>query len=187
MARETNSGEELNSVEILNTKVFHWCPVSSLPKPLCQMTLSLVEDNLYVTGGSNASNSSATVFVCSFTALIQSSKRQSVASLGSPSIWKTVANVPCVGSAFVVFANCLLSVGGEEKSSSGAESSVHAYNHAMNHWDLVHGLKLRNACSNPIAGIIGNHLVVAGGSDVQELAPVVTPCNHVDVATFTPI
>ena len=184
---KTNSDEELNSVEILNTKVFHWCLVSSLPKPLCRMTLSLVEDNLYVAGGSNASSSSATVFVCSFAALIQSSKQQSVASLGSPSIWKAVANVPCVGSAFVVFANCLLSVGGEEQSSAGANSSIHAYNHAMNHWDLVHGLKLPNARSNPIAGVIGNHFVVVGGSNVQGLAPVVTPCNLVDIATFTPI
>ena len=184
---KTLEGEELNSVEILNTKVFHWCLVSSLPKPLCRMTLSLVEDSLYVTGGSNASSSSATVFVCSFTALIQSSKQQSVASLGSQNIWKTVANVPCVGSAFVVFANCLLSVGGEDKSSSGANLSVHVYDHEMDRWDLVHGLKLPNTSSNLVAGVIGNHLVVVGGSHVQGLAPVVTPCNLVDIATFTPI
>ena len=185
--RTWSEGEELNSVEILNTKVCHWCLVSSLPKPLCRMTLSLLEDNLYATGGSIASSSSAMVFMCSFTALIQSYGRQSMGSLGSATVWRTVANVPCVGSAFVVFANCLLSVGGEEKSSSGADSSVHVYNHEMNRWDLVRGLKLPHACSNPVAGVIGNHLVVVGGSDVQGDAPVITPCNLVDIATFIPI
>ena len=178
-----SEGEELNSVEILNTKVCHWCLVSNLPKPLCRMTLSLVEDNLYVTSGSIASSSSAVVFVCSFTALIQSYGQQSMGSLGSPTVWRTVANVPCVGSAFVVFANCLLCVGGEGK----ADSSVHVYNHEMNHWDLVRGLKLPHACSNPVAGVIGDHLVVVGGSDVQGDAPVVTPYNLVDIATFIPI
>ena len=178
-------GEFLDTVEVLNTKVFQWYPVSGLPKPLCRVTMSLVGDDLYVAGGSDADGPSSLVFVCSLTALIQSSRKQPFAGPLSPSVWKIIADVPLVGSAFVVFADCLLSIGGEVRSDLEAHPSVYVYNCEMNSWDRVGEMKLPRTRSNLLACVVDDHLVIAGDVNMQNSSHVIPLCNLVAMATMT--
>ena len=179
-------GELLNTVEVLNTKVFQWYPVSGLPKPLCHVTLSLVGDDFYVAGGSDADGPSSLVFVGSLTALIQSSRKQPFANPLSPSIWKIIADVPLVGSAFVVIGDCLLSIGGEARSNVEVHPSVCVYNCEMNSWDTVGGMKLPHTrSSNILACVVDNRLVVAGESNIKTSSHVISCCNLVAMATLT--
>ena len=153
--------------EVLNT--LQWSTAVDLPQPtFCGSLLQVNDDQIYMVGAfDKGSNPIKLVYTCSLNALLQTCSPQSfgvrsASSLFSSNVWRRVANIPAIGSAYVsLHGRRLLAVGGED-SDSKPITAVHVYDPSSNSWKVIsHMATPRFSCCAAV--LPDNQLVVVRG------------------------
>ena len=98
--------DNINTVEVMDTKTLVWSTVASLPHPYVLASATICGDHLYMLGGNDDKGETKSVLTCSLTELLQSS------SSSSSSVWHRVADAPAYWSTCAAVNGQLLSVGG---------------------------------------------------------------------------
>ena len=142
----------INTVEVMDTKTLVWSTVSSLPHPYGFASATICGDHLYMLGGWNDKNKTSSVLTCSLTELLQSSS-------SSSSVWHRVADVPAYWSTCASVNGQLLAVGGEDYK---ATSAIYKYNQRTNTWDHISDMPTaRYMCL--VAVLPTNEMMAVGG------------------------
>ena len=149
--------DNLNTVEVMNTKTLVWSAVASLPHPYNWASSTICRDLLYVLGARDDEGNTKSVLTCSVTELLQSSS-------SSSSVWHRVADAPAYRSTCAAVNGELLAVGGHERYNNTATSAVHKYNPTTNSWDLINHLMPTARYRSLIAVLVPtNEIMVVGG------------------------
>ena len=160
-------------IEALNTAsgTLQWSTAVNLPQPAFGGVLvEIISTNHWdVMGGYEKYGLSIkSVYSCSLNALLQTCNPQSFgassassSNLSPSKVWKRVADIPAIDSAYVSLHDHLLAIGGKD-SDNKPIADVHMYNPSTNSWEVVsHMAKPR--CSCYAAVLPDNQLVVVGG------------------------
>ena len=166
--RENN----LNTVEVMNSKTLVWSTVASLPHPYNLASSTICGDHLYILGGLDDKDKIKLVVTCSLTELLQSPSSPSTA------VWHRVADAPAYYSICAVVNGELLAVGGYENNK--ATSAVHKYNPTTNSWDLINNMPTARYKSL-VAVLPTNEMIVVGGWVILD---VTTVTDIVEFANF---
>ena len=148
------SEDNLNTVEVMDTKTLVWSTVASLPHPYNWASSTICGDHLYMLGGWDDNDKTKSVLTCSLTELLQSSS-------SSSSVWHRVADAPAYHSTCAAVNGELLAVGGCDENSK-ATSAIHKYNPTTNSWDLINNMPTARY-SNLVAVLPTNEVMVVGG------------------------
>ena len=148
--------DNLNTVEVMNTKTLVWSTVASLSHPYSLVSSTICGDHLYILGGWDDKDMTKSVLTCSLTELLQSSSSSS-----SSSVWHRVADVPAHHSTCAAVNGELLAVGGCNQNSK-ATSAVQKYNPTTNSWDLINSMPTARYFSL-VAVLPTNEMMVVGG------------------------
>ena len=146
--------DELNTVEVMDTKCLVWSTVASLPHPYTGASMTTCGDQLYMLGGVDDNNMTKSVLTCSLTKLLRSSPLSS-------SIWHRVADAPAYYSTCAAVNGELLIVGGGDESFKPL-SAIHKYNPTFNSWDLTSIMPTARWISL-VAILPTNEMMVVGG------------------------
>ena len=144
--------DNVNTVEVMDTKTLAWSTVASLPRPYSWATATICVDHLYMLGGYDDKGKTKSVLTCSLTELLQSS---------SSSVWHRVADVPAYLSTCAAVNGQLLAVGGCDEDCK-ATAAVHKYNPTTNSWDRIS--KMPTARYRYLVAVLPtNEMMVVGG------------------------
>ena len=148
--------DNINTVEVMDTKTLVWSTVASLPHPYNYASATICEDHLYMLGGFDDKGRTKSVLTCSLTKLLQSSS-----SLSS-SVWHRVADdVAAYRSTCAAVNGQLLAVGGCDEDFK-ATAAIHKYNPITNSWDHISNMTTaRYRCL--VAVLPTNEMMVVGG------------------------
>ena len=148
--------DNINTVEVMDTKTLVWSTVASLPRPYNLASAAICGDHLYMLGGFDNKGRTKSVLTCSLTELLQSSSSSS-----SSSVWHRVADVPAYYSTCAAVNGQLLAVGGCDEDYK-ATAAIHKYNPTTNSWDHISNMPTaRFRCL--VAVFPTNEMMVAGG------------------------
>ena len=157
----------ITTTEVLNTTTLQWSTAVDLPQPAfggVLVEISSESDHLYVMGGYEKYGCPIeSVYTCSLNTLLQSCSPHPASSSDlSPSrVWRRVADIPAIDSAYVSLHDHLLAIGGKD-SDNKPITAIHEYNPSTNSWEVVsHMAKPR--CSCYAAVLPDNQLIVVGG------------------------
>ena len=153
--------DNLNTVEVMNTKTLVWSTVASLPHPYVLASSTICGDHLYMLGGWDDKDKTKSVLTCSLTELLQSSS----------SVWHRVADAPDYYSTCAAVNGELLAVGGCD--------AVHKYNSTTNSWDLINNMPTARYLSLVVVLPTNEVVTVGGWSAVGRM------CDIIEIATFT--
>ena len=176
--------KNLSTVEVMDTETLQWSTASNLPHSLCQASVTLCRDQVYMLGGWDKTNRrSKSVFTCSLAALLQSCQPQSLGerlktlSLASePKVWHQLADTPVIFSTCASLHGRLLAVGGCD-SDGKSTTAVFMYNTTTNSWEVIsHTAIPRRRCL--VAVLPHNELMVVGGGTPHGLT------NSVEIASI---
>ena len=120
----------INTVEVMDTKTLVWSTVASLPHPYNCASAAICGDHLYMLGGYDDKTKTKSVLTCSLTELLQSS------SSSSSSVWHRVADAPAYFSTCAAVNGQLLAVGGCDEGRK-ATAAIYKYNQRTNTWDHI--------------------------------------------------
>ena len=137
-------------------------------------------------GGFNPGGRSKPVFICSLSALLQTSLPQSlVARLKTspslaqqPSVWQKVADIPAYQATCTNLCGHLLAVGGR-LSDLKPTSAIHIYDPVKNSWTVISHLTTPRY-SSLVAVLPGDRLMVVGGRTNTSFFG----CDVVEIACF---
>ena len=118
--------DNINTVEVMDTKTLVWSTVASLPHPYYLASATVCGDHLYLLGGLDNKGKTKSVLTCSLTELLQSSS--------SSSVWHRVADAPAYYSTCATVNEQLLAVGGCDENRTPS-TAIHKYNPTSNSWD----------------------------------------------------
>jgi hypothetical protein len=170
--------EVLTAVEVLNTETKQWHTASNLPQPLCQSSLILCDDLVYLLGGYNDELcSSVAAYSYSLNTLIlpKSISERLISALyitRSPP-WKRVAELPVKASTTVFLDDRLLAIGGLDAANKPI-TAVHTYQPTTNSWKIIsHMTTPRSECLATV--LPDNQLMVVGGRTTSNRL-----CNSVE-------
>ena len=150
-----NCADNINTVEVMDTKTLVWSTVASLPHPYNWASATICGDHLYMLGGWDGEDKIKSVLTCSLTELLQSS------SSSSSSVWHRVTDAPAYHSTGAAVNGQLLAVGGCDDVNKDT-TAIHKYNRRANSWDLISNMPTgRFACL--VAVLPNNEIVVVGG------------------------
>ena len=175
---------KLSTVEVMDTETLQWSTASSLPHQLCQATVTLCGDQVYMLGGRDLSGKqSKSVFTCSLAALLKSCQSRSpgvqlmtMSLTRKPEVWHQLADTPVTLSTCASLHGRLLAVGGCN-SDNRETTAVHMYNTTTNSWKVIsHMATPRTQCL--VAVLPHNELMVVGGHTPGGLT------DSVEVATI---
>ena len=144
-------GDDLATVEILNTSVSHcqWLSATGLPVRCRLMSAAITHGALYLLGGTLGKQ----VLSVSLSALTQSAK--------PPAVWRTLPDSPLEYSTAIAVHGSLLAVGGSHGRQS---SAIHVYDQEKNAWNKVGDLPTeREDCACCL--LPSGEILVAGGED----------------------
>ena len=146
--------DNINAIEVMDTKYLVWSTVASLPHPYNLASATICGDHLYILGGvDNKGMMTKSVLTCSLTELLQSSS--------SSSVWHRVADAPAYHSTCAAVNGQLLAVGGRDKDFN-ATAAIHKYNPTTNSWDHISNMPTaRDRCL--VAVLPTNELMAVGG------------------------
>jgi len=145
------NGDQLSTVEILNTTSRQWSSVSSLPVAMHQPSTCVHGEHIYITlsAGSDVWEYWS-IMKCSLAALVKSEP--------SSKEWEMFASLPVRSSALSSVNGHLIAVGG---LGSGGQS-VYQYNHSTYSWISVSRMfAVHQHCITAL--LPGNQLMVVGG------------------------
>jgi N-acetylneuraminic acid mutarotase len=166
--------DELNIVEVMDTKTLVWSTVASLPHPYSDASGTICGDQLYMLGGWDEKGKTKSVLTCSLTELLQSSS-------SSSSIWHRVADAPAYLSTCAAVNGELLAVGGR-RNDDKPSSTIHKYNPTTNFWDLISNMPTARWYSL-VAALPTNEMMVIGGN--IDFGRGVTTVFEVEVANLS--
>ena len=168
------------TTEVLNTATLQWSTALDLPQPTFCGSLVQVSDNqIYMVGAYDKDRGPIkSVYTYSLNALLQTCSPQSfgahpASSRSSSNVWRSVANIPAIDSAYVSLHGQLLAVGGED-SDSKLITAIHVYDPSCNSWAAIsHMATPRSYCYAAVVAV--NQLIVIGGyvdttADTVEIA-----------------
>ena len=139
----------LDVVEVYNGQL--WISTYQLPKRCSLMKSTVLDDCLYLIGGSNQGKS---VFQCSIQLLFSHSSQQH-------SVWKTLPNLPYEHCSIANFGGALVAIGGE-RSFGRYTNTIFVYNPTTGSW--MHGGEMPVSFSNTCALVLpGGEMLVVGG------------------------
>ena len=152
--RESLFGGDLDTVEVLNTTTKKWLSASPLPVGCSEMTSALVNQELFLLGGTLTSTS----LVVSLPNLTQSSVHSATTN-GST---HKIPSPPLERSAAISLCGSVLAIGGLHGNKSS--TAIHIYQPATINWSKVGDLPYpRSSCSCTL--LPSGHILVAGGLD----------------------
>ena len=145
--------ENINTVEVMDTRTLFWSTVASLPHPYNWASATICGDHLYMLGGNNKGMTKS-VLTCSLTELLRSSS-------SSSSVWHRVADALAYGSTCAAVNGQLLAVGGSDEDNE-ATNAIHKYNPTTNSWDQISYMPTaRYGCL--VAVLPTNEMMAVGG------------------------
>ena len=161
----------LRTVEVMDLATQEWSPAADLPEPLCNASIAICRDRVYILGGWCASGPTRSVYVCVLTDLFQSCQSRplgerlvqslSQTSPAKPTIWYKIADLPVGGSTCVTLHGQLLAVGGHS-SIDTPTSNIYRYCSTSNIWEVIGNMtSSRRLCF--AAALPSNELMVVGG------------------------
>jgi len=147
---------DLAAVEVLDTENHQWLSASSLPVKCSDVTTAILQDELYLVGGSLNKT-----LVANLPDIIHSSTSATIKP------WRTLPAPPLERSAAITVHGALLAVGGchdNERSIYTISTAIHVYQPATKSWSKVGDLPSpRYACACTL--LPSGELLVAGGYD----------------------
>ena len=156
------------TTEVLNTATLQWSTAVDLPQPtFCGSLVQINSDTIFMLGVYDKDSIPIkSMYTCSLNALLHSCSPQSLGahlarSLSQSKVWRRVADIPAIDSAYVSLRGQLLAVGG--KDSDGKHiANVYIYNPSNNSWEVIsHMATPRRQCY--VAVLPDNQLIVVGG------------------------
>ena len=142
---------DLAAVDLLNTDTRQWLSTTPLPVKCSHVTTAIVQDELYLVGGSLT-----TTLVVSLPDLVSTDSANTAKS------WRTLHAPPLESSAAITLHGALLAVGGCH--GNDRSPAIHVYQPATNNWKQVGELPTaRSECACTL--IPSGELLVAGGWD----------------------
>ena len=151
-----NRVDNVNTVEVMDTKNLVWSIVASLPQPYNCASATICGNHLYMLGGYDDKGETKSVLTCSLTKLLQSSSSSS-----SSSVWHRVADAPTYLSTCAAVNGQLLAVGGCDEGHK-ATATIHKYNQRTNTWDHISDMPTaRYLCL--VAVLPTNEMMAVGG------------------------
>ena len=146
----------LTTVEVLDTASCQWLSASPLPQACRNMTSIIVNEELFLIGGSLTTNA----LVVSLPDITQCS-----ATANTSAQWRTFATPPLEHSAAIAYCGSVLAIGGCHGNVHS--TAIHIYQPATNNWKKVGDLPSpRSECSCTLLSKGG--IVVAGGFDSSD-------------------
>lgn len=143
----------LDTVELLNTDSQQWLSTTPLPLKCCNMTTTIVEDHLYLLGGT-LSNQVLSIHLPTITA-------QSPNITKSSAQWHNLPPTPLEWSAGIALCGSLLAVGGND-SNDCASKAIYVYQPDTKEWSKIGDLPTeRSHCSCTL--LPSGEILVAGG------------------------
>jgi len=116
------------TVEVYCSETSQWYTADPLPTPYYSLSFVTIADTCYLLGGielgRDASNYATTVLYASLTSLVQKATSPTHQSASHTSVWKTLPNIPTIGSAAASLSGNLLAVGGNYVINSMAVPAV---------------------------------------------------------------
>jgi hypothetical protein len=178
----------LTTVEVLNTETQQWYTTHDLPQPLCQSSLILCGDLVYLLGGYNDELcTDVAVYSCSLISFLLPKWlggrlvcTLTQSSIGSP--WKRIADLPVKASTAVTFNGRLLVIGGLDAARKPT-TAVHMYQSTTNSWEVIsHMTTPRSEC---LAAVLpDNQLMVVGGRTIYNYYRSYNPlCDSIEFGT----
>ena len=162
-------GGDLATVEVLNPISHQWLSVSPLPVGCAYMTSAIVNQELFLLGGTLTTEA----LVVSLPDITRSGVPS--ATTNKSAQWRTVPAPPVKDSAAISLCGSVLAIGGLHDNKRS--TAIHIYQPATNNWRKVGDLPSPLSCS--CALLSSGHILVAGGVDSNDKLT-----SRVDVATL---
>ena len=159
-----DSYNHLAIVEVLDTDTQQWSTACSLPHPFSEATVSICNEQLYLTGGYDKTGWRRSVLTCSVPELLQcetqslAEKLQTVPAKQTTK-WRHVADAPYNCSSCATLCGQLVAVGGREgdKDTSG----IFAYKETTDSWEAMGDMPTARCLA--LVAILNGKLMVVGG------------------------
>ena len=178
-------GEQLPTVEILDTNTLQWSSTSNLPKAMGYLHMILCGEHLYLSEHSNT-------FSCSVEELLKSRKPASTNSNDGGSVWTKLEKIPApYDASLATLRGQVLAIGGSDQFATPT-GAIHQYNRNTNSWSVIGEMPTPRA--RPlVAVLLSNELIAVGGTDgkgkwynITEIArtehhTVTAQCRHTEV------
>ena len=144
----------LVTVELFNTSTNQWMSASPLPRPIKDMTSTILGDYWHITDDNH-------VFRVSLPDIVSQTVDQSTASK-SPALWHCLPDIPLRNSAAISLHGYLIAVGGTDGNRT--RKHIHLYQPESEKWTNVGDLpNAREYCSCVV--LPSGELLVAGGHE----------------------
>ena len=157
----------LDTVEVMDIPSQQWYTGSRLPQPLCLISGTIYEGQLYLAGGyDESSEASKSVLTCSLTDLLQpqslAAKLHTLSLADKTGVWRQARGLPVTSSTLTTLGGHLLAIGGKDDSGKST-AAVHCYDACTDSWHVVSQMKImRYRCL--VAAVPEHRLLVVGGS-----------------------
>ena len=146
----------LATVEVLDTTYHQWQITSPLPQACRNMTSIIVNEELFLIGGSLTTNA----LIVSLPDITRSSATANISAQ-----WRTFAAPPLEHSAAIAYCGSVLAIGGRHGNTSS--TAIHVYQPATNNWKTVGDLPSPR-CSCSCTLLPSGEILVAGGLDSND-------------------
>jgi len=149
-------GVDLATVEVLNTTPHQWLSASPLPVGCSSMTSVIVNQELFLLGGTLTSEA----LVVSLPDIMRNSVHSTTTNRSVQ--WRSLPAPPLERSATLSLCGSVLAIGGNHGNKSS--TAIYVYQPATNNWNKIGDLPCsRYACSSTL--LPSGHILVAGGFD----------------------
>ena len=163
-------GDDLATVEVLNTTSHQWLSASPLPVGCAQMTSAIVNQELFLLGGTLTTK----MLVVSLPDITRTCVHSTTTTRSAQ--WHTLPAPPLTNSAAISLHGSILAIGGYHDDDSS--TAIHIYHPATNNWYKVGDLPCpRSECSCTL--LHSGHILVAGGLESNG-----ERISRVDIATL---
>ena len=149
-------GANLATVEVLDTTSHQWLSTSPLPVQCSVMTSAIVNQELYLLGGTLTTDT----LVVSLPEITRSSVNSATTNRSAQ--WRTLPAPPLERSAAISVHGSVVAIGGRHGNTSS--TAIHVYQPATNNWKKVGDLPSpRYSCTSTL--LPSGEILVAGGVD----------------------
>ena len=171
----SNEGKTLSSTELFDSSSEHWYTCSDLPKPHYYLQSVIVDNILYLLGGSNQSHKASPAV---FTAPLDTLSRHQLK-------WNTLQDTPCCRVAPVLHGRHLLIVGGSNVTRNvfTRTSDVYKLNKVNHSWEAIGHIPSARNASAAVSTTDNRVIVIGGENDKAEYTNTVwigsyQPCSN---------
>ena len=153
--------DPLDTVEVLDTTSRQWLCTSPLPVKCCNMTSAIVNQELFLIGGSLTTQALAV----SLPDITRNSVHTASTNTSDSVQWRSLPAPRLKSSAAIAVSGSVLAIGGYvNESKYSTTTAIHVYQPATNSWEKVGDLPSpRSACSSTL--LPSGEILVAGGRD----------------------